>query len=78
MHVKPGQSQHLPARDLLTHTGVLDVAAPKKEAADHIVIQIGGLSDADFVPDEAPETDPAPQQISAMPPGDDVILEKEQ
>ena len=72
------RANHAPAKDLLTHTGVLDVAAPKKDTADHITIQIGGGSDADFVPVEAQETDPAPQQISAMPPGDDVILEKEQ
>ena len=60
--VDEGQrGNHLVARDLLTHTGVLDVAAPKKGAADHIVVQIGGLSTGDFVPVEAPETDPAPQ-----------------
>ena len=53
------RGNHLPARDLLTHVGVLDVAAPKKAAADEIVIQIGGVSPDDFVPVEAPEPDPS-------------------
>ena len=55
--VDQGQrGNHLPARDLLTHVGVLDVPAPKRDTADHIVIQIGGVSTDDFVPVEAPET----------------------
>ena len=72
--VDEGQrGNHLPAKDLLTHTGVLDVAAPKKEAADHIVIQIGGLSDADIIPIEALEPQPAstPRQITIGPEDDD-------
>ncbi len=66
------RGNHLPARDLLTHVGVLDVPAPKKEAADHIVIQIGGVSTDDFVPTEAPEPDPAtaPRQITIGPDDD--------
>ena len=51
--VDEGQrGNHLVARDLLTITGVLDVAAPKKDAPDQIVIQVGGVSSEDFVPVE--------------------------
>ena len=72
--VDEGQrGNHLPARDLLTHVGVLDVPAPKKGEADHIVIQIGGLSTDDFVPDEAAEPWPTstPRQITIGPEDDD-------
>ena len=55
------RGNHLFARDLLTITGVLDVPAPKKAAADQITIQIGCGSDAEFIPIEAPE--PAPVQV---------------
>ena len=74
--VDDGQrGNHLPDRDLLTHTGVLDVAAPKKDAADHIVIQIGGVSADDFVPVEAPEAAPSatPRQITIGTGDDDVL-----
>ena len=72
------RANHAPAKDLLTHTGVLDVAAPKRDTADHIVIQIGGLSTDDFVPDEAPEPDSAtaPGQITIDPVDDhDTLVE---
>ena len=72
--VDEGQrGNHLPARDLLTHVGVIDVAAPKKRAADQIVVQIGGVSTDDFVPTEAPEPNPptAPRQIIVDPVDDD-------
>ena len=72
--VDEGQrGNHLPARDLLTHTGVLNVAAPKKQAADQIVVQIGGVSTDDFVPTEAPEPNPptALRQITVDPVDDD-------
>ena len=36
------KAQHLPAKELLTHTGVLDVAAPTKDEKTQIIIQIGG------------------------------------
>ncbi len=74
--VDDGQrGNHLVARDLLTHTGVLDVAAPKKDTADHIVIQIGGVSLDDLVDVEAPESSPrTPRQVKVLPPGDDVTL----
>lgn len=63
------RANHLPARDLLTHTGVLDVASPRKETADHITIQIGGVSSADIVPTEVPEPAPstAPRQVTIDP-----------
>ncbi len=58
------RGNHLPATDLLTHTGVLNVAAPKGRAADKIVVRLGCGSDAD-IPIEAPEPNPptAPRQI---------------
>ena len=71
--VDDGQrGNHLPAKDLLTHTGVLDVAAPKKDTADHIVIQIGGVTLDDIVDVEAPEPEPAatPRQITISPEDD--------
>ena len=72
--VDEGQrGNHLPARDLLTHVGVLDVPAPNKDAADHIVIQIGGVSTDDFVPVEIPDPEPAsdPRLITIGPDDDD-------
>ncbi len=66
------RGNHRPALDLLTHTGVLDVAAPKKDTADHIVIQIGGVTLDDLVDVEAPEPEPAatPRQITISPEDD--------
>ncbi len=69
------RGNHLPARDLLTRLGVIGVPAPKKKAADEIVIQIGGLSSADFVPVEVPEAarSATPQQITIGTGDDDVL-----
>jgi len=39
------KAQHLPARDLLTHTGVLDIPSPKKDDKPQVTIIIGGSSD---------------------------------
>ena len=52
------RANHLPAKDLLTHTGVLDIPSPKKDEKPQITIQIGGSTD-DIVFDtvEAEETD---------------------
>ena len=67
------RANHAPAKDLLTHVGVIGVPAPKKKAADEIVIQTGGVSTDDFVPTAAPETQPAstPRQITIGPEDDD-------
>ena len=39
------RANHLPAKDLLTHTGVLDIPPPKKDDKPQITIQIGGSPD---------------------------------
>ncbi len=39
------RANHLPAKDLLTHTGVLDIPSPKKDDKPQITIQIGGSPD---------------------------------
>ena len=49
------RANHLPAKDLLTHTGIIDVAAPKKDTADQITVQIGGLTLDDLEVEEPPE-----------------------
>ena len=47
--VDDGQrGNHLPAKDLLTHTGVLDIPRPNVEQSTEIIIQIG--SDEEIVP----------------------------
>ena len=45
------RANHLPAKELLTHTGVLDVASPTKDEKTQIIIQIGGAG----IPDEPVE-----------------------
>ena len=57
------RANHLPAKELLTHCGVLDVAAPKKDEKTQIVIQIGGagIPDEPVEWDEVDEADPVPQ-----------------
>jgi len=35
------RANHLPAKDLLTHTGVVDVAVPNQDKGTQILIQIG-------------------------------------
>ena len=49
------RANHLPAKDLLTRTGVIDVAAPKKDTAHQITVQIGGLTLDDLEVEEPPE-----------------------
>ena len=72
------RANHAPAKDLLTHVGVIGVPAPKKKAADEIVIQIGGVSTDDFVPTEVPEPQPAstPRQLTIGPEDDDAASVK--
>ena len=68
--VDEGQrGNHLVARDLLTHVGVLGVPAPRKETPDQIVVQVGGVSREDFVPTETPEPPSAsdPLQVTIGP-----------
>jgi hypothetical protein len=45
------RGNHLPARDLLTHTGVVDIAVPNQDRGTQILIQIGGGSADTFTPE---------------------------
>ena len=54
------RANHLPAKDLLTHAGVLDIPSPEKNEEPQITIQIGGaLDDIELIPVEAEEPEPA-------------------
>ena len=61
------RANHLPAKELLTHTGVLDVAAPKKDDKPQITFHIGAdLPDIPVVPVLGEEPDPV-AQLPARP-----------
>ena len=63
------RANHLPAKELLTHTGVLDVAAPNVDRSTQVLIQIGGkgIPEEPIEADVVEEHDPAPQ----LPPPSD-------
>jgi hypothetical protein len=58
------RANHLPAKDLLTHTGVLDVPSPKKNEKPQITIRIGGSTD-DIVFDTVEAEEPLPAELPA-------------
>jgi len=49
------RANHLPAKDLLTHSGAVDIAVPRQERGTQILIQIGGGAPQDIEAVEAQE-----------------------
>ena len=72
--VDDGQrGNHLPAKDLLTHTGVIDIPRPNVEQSTEIIIQIGGGSNEDIVPITVDaDLSPTTRQVGILPVDDDV------
>ena len=56
------RAQHLPAKELLTHSGVLDVAAPNVDRSTQVLIQIGGKG----IPEEPVEVE-EPDPVAQLP-----------
>ena len=70
--VDDGQrGNHLPAKDLLTHTGVIDIPRPNVEQSTEITIQIGGGSNADIVPITVDDEETAASQQLAIQDSDE-------
>lgn len=50
------RANHLPAKDLLTHSGAIDIAVPNQDKGTTINIHIGTPETATFAPTEDPPT----------------------
>ena len=70
------RANHLPAKDWLTHAGVIGIPSPKKDTTPEIVIEFGRVREGEIEFVEAKEPSPLPRTIylspEDLPPAEDV------